>query len=285
MCVLYLIIDLCLLLLAGRPIRSPDEHMHVHTPAGDTLVNYCLLMQMGYYYGQKFADRKSGWKPEEITYFNERWVNVFNIPVYQKGVADLEFIRSSRFSEGNEAAFPPSKLYPPGSPDTYMIFHLAKEIGMVKSPVFQRCPSCVEMSISKIAAYVKVTPLEHTLLTKWPYLSCVPRITTEAEADTVWNFLQCIFPDTLLDPKTTEFRILQPQISCRDTILVGSEQDIAPEFHITWGGCAAEGDTVVSDPELISGKPQRKNAVYRIGITASNVCGMTAACSQYFVIH
>lgn len=250
----------------------------------DTLVNYCQLLQSGYAYGQLFTQRKTVLSDAEVSQFNHYWKDVFNIPMYQKGITKTEFVQGSRFSEGNEVSFPPSSTYPSGSPDTYMLFHLAKEIGMIRSQAFERCPSCIEMSISKVAAYIKVTPVEHLLSENWPRLQSIPRILTQAETDTVWNNLQCLFPDTLIDPKAVSFALSKPEIHCTDTIQVLSFGEIRPEVLISWPGCSSAGIVDTIGPVLISGKWKRRKSVYQVKFIATSLCGRLDSCHQYFVI-
>jgi hypothetical protein len=264
---------------------SSSSHFVQPPISSDTVVNYCRLIHAGYHYGQEYAWRRRSVSVEFLAHFNDQWSDVFTLPAYQQGINTSEFAIGSRFSEGNHDAFPPSSLYPTENPDTYMTFHLAKEIGMVQSPGFEDCPSCVQQSIAKVGAYLAVTPLNDLIADHWPYLNTIPRIRTMEEVDTLWMELQCLFGDIAVDPKGMDpLSIQAPKIDCEDTLTVRGVDAIIPVFKVTWLGCATTGTSEASAPLLTSGKPGKRRSVYCVTISARSGCNTTAQRSQYFVL-
>jgi hypothetical protein len=263
-------------------LRNSSEYT---SSSGDTLVNYCLLIHAGYTYGQEYAHRKRTVSEGFVTRFNTQWKDGFNVQSYQQGISATEFTAGSRFSEGNEDAFPPSSLYPMQSPDTYMTFHLAKEIGMIQSPGFADCPSCIQQSIAKVGAYLSVTPLRDMLCENWPYLKSVPRVKTSEEVDTVWRHLQCLFPNIHVDPKgLSPLRIRAPEIQFQDTLKVKSVHEIKATYEMSWPGCGVAGNSLATPPLLVSGKAGKRNAVYRVTISSDSGCNTSGHWYQYFVL-
>ena len=92
----------------GKFLPASDGFLTEAFSSEDTTVNYCKLVRAGYFYGQKFADKRAGLTQDDVEYFNNLWDEVFNIPSYQTGITINEFVIGARFGEGNLAPFPPS---------------------------------------------------------------------------------------------------------------------------------------------------------------------------------
>lgn len=182
--------------LSAMPVVSADQG----TLTEDTLVNYCRLIRAAFFYGQKFADKKLGLTAEDVDYFNHLWSGVFSDSLFQTGITTMEFIMGARFGEGNQVPFPSSVRYYQENPDTYLLFHLVKEIGMIHSKTFETCPSCIELSIAKINAYLKTMYLYSQLAQSWENMP--KRFTTAQEAQELWAtvLLHCMFQDRSSNP-------------------------------------------------------------------------------------
>ena len=249
----------------------------------DTMVNYCKLIQAAFFYGQKFADKKLGLTEDDVIWYNTLWESVFNLPFYQVGITTREFIMGARFGEGSHAPFPPSSQYSDKYPDTYFMFHLVKEMGMIHSQYFSRCPSCVEHSLAKINAYLKVTQLRQRIPQLWSEGNMHKRLTTPHEADSVLVFIKCLFPDRLLDPKGG-ISALDSAVQCQDTFAVRSVEEIHPKLPGQFQYCDLPASVDTNGPELIRGKANKRRSIYTLTFVAYNPCQGPDTCKHYFVI-
>jgi hypothetical protein len=167
-------------------------------------------------------------------------------------------------------------LYHDDFPDTYLIFHLAKETGMMESTYFSSCPSCKELSIAKINAYLKNTPLRTKITLHFPEIPA--KLATQSEAEQLLDALRCMFPDRLVNPKKElSFIALQ----CADTIFVRSKKELHAWTADGWNTCAGQWETEVHRPQRFAGT---RNA-YGVKITAIDPCGRRDSCVQIFRIN
>ncbi|HLF62164.1 MAG TPA: hypothetical protein VI603_00320 [Saprospiraceae bacterium] len=251
----------------------------------DSLVNYCKLVRAGFFYGQKFADKKLGLSSQDVEFFNDLWKEVFNIPVYQTGITANEFVLGARFGEGNQAPFPPSSLYHQESPDTYLLFHIAKEVGMINSTTFAKCPSCVELSIAKINAYLKTAYLHHQISQMWLGTSTLKKITSTQDITDFWVFLRCMFIDDKINPKQKPYFInLPPVVKCPDTTIIKCKDEIKPRVSVGYRHCEIGGRIDTIGPMLKHGIDNCPGAIYHYKFIARDQCNKKDSAIQVFVI-
>ncbi|MGB4846511.1 MAG: hypothetical protein WBP41_01265, partial [Saprospiraceae bacterium] len=193
---------------------SPDPATDFSGMPPDTLVNYCTLIRAAYFYGQKSTE-STPLSENDVKYFNDNWKQVFDIPFYQTGITTNEFSSTQRFKEGNRIPFPPSVLYNDKNPDTYLLFHLAKEVGKIKSKAYEQCPTCITESINKINALLKGTSLQYQVAQIWLGTSTMKTLTSVQEITDFWLFLRCLTIDDRVNPKSQPVLVsLSPVVKC-----------------------------------------------------------------------
>lgn len=261
----------------------PDTAIVIQ-PLQDTLVNYCKLVRAAYFYGQKFADKKLGLSAQDVDHFNELWKGVFNIPSYQTGITNTEFIVGARFGEGNRTPFPPAQAYHKENHDPYLIFHIAKEMGMIHSQYFSRCTTCVELSTAKINAYLKSSYLHTQISVMWPGTHTLKRVSV-AEIPDFWILLRCMFIDAQTNPtQKPKYLYFKPTITCPAETIIKSSEDIRPDVTVDWVHCEIGGAIDTIGPMIIQGTDNLPGAVYEMKFIARDQCHRMDSCIQRFVI-
>jgi hypothetical protein len=265
----------------GHP-DVPDVAIAVDSVSPDTFVNYCKLIQAAFFYGQKFADKKLGLADADVAWFNSQWGQVFDHAFYQTGITNREFILGARFGEGTHTPFPPSTNYLRKYPDTYYFFHLVKEIGMLHSEYFSKCPSCVEYSLAKINAYLKVTTLKEQIPEIWEG-NIYRQLKSKAQADSLHAFIKCLLPMHPVNP-VTGAPPPDPGPQCGDTTYVRSLSDIAPSVPLRFQSCDTTRRITMTEPELLLGRPGRRRSLYVSSFVSQHICSRTDTCRMYFMI-
>ncbi len=274
-------------------ITPPEKQLHHNTiypvsdnliTVEDTLVNYCKLVRAGYFYGQKFADKKLGLSAQDMEFFNDLWKQVFNIPYYQTGITNQEFIVGARFGEGNRVPFPPATMYHQENPDAYLLFHIAKEVGMIHSQYFAKCPTCVELSTAKINAYMKTAYLHSQISQIWLGTSTLKKVSV-GEINDFWIFLRCMFIDDQINPKLKPYFInLPPVVKCPDTTIIKCKDEIKPKVSVGYRHCEIGGRIDTIGPILRHGIDECPGAIYHIKFIARDQCNKKDSAIQVFVI-
>jgi hypothetical protein len=258
----------------------PDVAIAGDSVAPDTFVNYCKLIQAAFFYGRKFADKKLGLTDEDVAWFNAQWVDVFDLAFYQTGITNREFILGARFGEGTHTPFPPSNNYLTKYPDTYYLFHLVKEIGMLHSQYFSRCPSCVEYSLAKINAYLKVTTLKEQIPEIWDGNR---QLKSKVQADSLHAFIRCLLPAHPVNPVAGILQSFSgPQ--CGDTINIRSFDDITPSIPLGFQSCDTASQLLMTEPELLVGRAGKRKSVYVTTFVSQQICSRPDTCRLYFMI-
>ncbi|MBK8701208.1 MAG: hypothetical protein IPN29_17390 [Saprospiraceae bacterium] len=265
-------------ILGGNPLKK-----NVQFAPEDTTVNYCRLIRAAYFYGQKMSEKKAQLPAQDVSTFNEIWKEVFNVPLYQSGITADEFKGDGRFAEGKHGSFPPSVLYHKDNPDTYTLFHIAKEIGQIKSAAFATCPSCIESSIAKINELMKSSRLKNQFAQLW--IGTQGNISSTKAITDFWQFLKCMSIDDRVNPKTQPmFVSLKPYIKCPDTTFIKCKDEIKPKVSVGWRHCEIGGKTDTLGPKLVKGIDNCPGTVYAIKYVAKDQCLKSDSCTQYFVI-
>ncbi len=251
--------------------------------AQDTLVNYCKLIQAAFFYGKRFGDKKQGLSTGDVEFFNRMWQDVFSDTTYRIQITQYEFVMGAKFGEGNHPSFPPSSLYHKSYPDTYYLFHMVKEIGMVHSTYFSKCPSCVDYSLAKINAYLTVMPIRSQIPQIWQE-DINKKLSSQSELDQFMELLKCIYPDHQINPKTEYRAETGYDARCGDTTRIASIEDVHPNA-VFCGLCCDDVVTIDTlSPLLMSGSPQDHNAVYMVALIAQSNCASLDTCRQYFIL-
>ena len=266
---------------------SPTFPMHEirNFVVDDTLVNYCKLVRSGYEYGKLMTDKKNSITSKDVDEFNNLWKDVFNISKYQAGISLSEFTSSARFKEGNQDAFPPSNLYHKDNPDTYILFHIAKEIGAIKSQAYTNCPQCVQTSLDKVNELLKTSSLQSQFSKIWLGTGSPTKLTTVKQLTDFWDFLKCMSIDDRVNPKNQPMFInLKPYIKCPDTTFIKCKDEIKLKVSVGWRHCEVGGKIDTIGPKLVKGKDNCPDAVYSVKYVAKDFCHKSDSCTQFFVI-
>ena len=279
----FLATFILLQLLAGMSLKASPGN-RVEPGATDTMVNYCKLVRAAYKYGQLSTENKPLLTDLEVKEFNDTWKDVFDVEFYRTGITNQEF-SNPRFTEGNFAVFPSSKLYNPRNPDTYSLFHIGKEIGKINSKAYQDCPACIKTSIDKINELISKTGLLSQFAQLWLNVSSLKTFTSAKQITDFWLFLRCYSIDDRVNPKSEPYFIsLPPSMRTPDTTIIHCKDEIKPKVSVGWRHCEIGGKIDTTGPVLIKGKDNCPNAVYRITFTAKDFCNKSAKAEQYFRI-
>ncbi len=266
------------------PLNLPASSQPLASPP-DSLVNYCTLVRAAYFYGQKAAAGKVAIAAADVDYFNSLWRQVFDIPYYQQGITSSEFTGMARFREGNHDPFPPSALYHRDNPDGYLLFHVAKEVGKIKSTAFASCPACIDSSITRINALLKDTRLHAQISRIWLGTSTLKKISSTQDVTDFWNWLKCLTIDDRVNPKSQPFFIsLPPVLKCPDTTKIHCKEEIKPKVSVGYRHCEIGGKVDTIGPGLVKGIDNCPGAVYRYKFVARDNCLKTDSAFQYFII-
>lgn len=253
--------------------------------ATDTLVNYCKVVRAGYFYGQKSTENKSAIDKADVEYFNAIWRESFDVPYYQSGITADEFTTVNKFREGNHNPFPPSARYHERNPDTYILFHIAKEVGKIKSPAYDQCPKCTQESIFKINELLKGAFLHSQVSQMWLGTSTLKTITNVSEITDFWLFLRCMFIDDRINPlQQPMFINLPPVVRTPDTTIIKCHDEIKPKVTVGYRHCEIGGNVDTIGPALVKGLPDCPGAVYRFKFVARDHCNKRDSAYQYFLI-
>ncbi len=272
--------------LDHQPHDNPLKNYNPpHSSQVDTMVNYCTLIRAAFFYGQKSTENTPSLSENDVKYFNDNWKQVFNIEFYQTGITNREFSSVQRFKEGNRIPFPPSALYHKENPDSYLLFHLAKEVGKIKSKAYEQCPACVKESIDKINALLRGTSLHTQISRIWLGTSTLKKITSVQEITDFWLFLRCLTIDDRVDPKSRALLVsLPPVVRCPDTTVIKCKDEIKPKVTVGYRHCEIGGKVDTIGPQIVKGIDNCPGTVYRFKFVARDQCFKKDSAYQYFVI-
>jgi len=267
-------------------LYSGEELSDPSFPPIDTLVNYCALIRAAFFYGDKSTFKNALLVDKDVQYFNETWKQVCNIESYQTGITNTEFYSDLRFKEGNKAPFPPSVLYNRYNPDTYLLFHLAKEIGKIGSKAYEQCHDCVAESINKINELLKGTTLHAQVSAYWFGPGTLKKITSIQDVNDLQLILRCMAIDDRLNPKFQPvFVSLPPVVKCPDTTVIKCKDEIKPSVRVGYRHCEIGGKVDTIGPQIVNGGIDNcPGTVYSYKFVARDFCFKKDSANQYFII-
>jgi len=267
---------------ANNAVKKGELTLKSNYSLADTLVNYCQLIEAANNYGRLSVENELTF--DDVNNFNNIWKGVFNIPEYQTGITINEFIGNNRFANDNLEPFPPSDLYHTNNPDTYLLFHLAKEIGKIQNPIHSSCFQCLSESIDFVNDLIQDSDLDAQLGLQLSGTPDYPEVVSVADVDNLWTFLRCMFSNFEVNPKEQLRYDLPPIIDCTDTIRISCLSDLLPQINVQWLHCEVGGEIDTIGPNLIEGLSNCSGAVYAVQFIATDYCNQSASCFQYFIL-
>ncbi len=266
----------------GWNLNAGSLHQQVVQPVR---VNYCKLIQAGYFFGQITAGKNDLLASNDVTYFNGLWQLSFSAPQYQSGIKTDELTVTQKFQEGNRTPFPAASRYHRSNPDTYLAFHVAKEIGKIKSQAFGSCPPCRQESIDNLNRLLRGTYLHRMVSDIWVGPGVLKKISSLNDVNSFWLFLRCMFVDDRIFPESEPFTThLKPLITTPDTTIISCRDEIKPEVAVAFRQCDIGGKVDTIGPELVKGVDNCPGALYRYGYIAKDNCLRVDTGYQYFRI-